>query len=197
MSILIINESFNEPKISKKEILRYLGCNNEVAKVNELLDLCLKEALPKLKYKVSYCELSVSVDGDICDFDVFSVRSNALSDRLKGCKKVILFAATVGIDLDRLIAKYVKISPSKAVIFQAIGAERIEALCNQFCYDLSEKNKLKLMPRFSPGYSDLSVTVQKDIFSILNCNKNLGLYLTDGLLMSPTKSVTAFVGIVD
>ena len=40
-------------------------------------------------------------------------------------------------------------------------------------------------------------TTQKDIFKILDCSKKIGLTLTDSLLMSPTKSVTAIVGIKD
>ncbi|MBO5857729.1 MAG: Vitamin B12 dependent methionine synthase activation subunit, partial [Clostridia bacterium] len=43
---------------------------------------------------------------------------------------------------------------------------------------------------------DLELTTQKDIFKILDCSKKIGLTLNDSLLMSPTKSVTAFVGII-
>ncbi len=50
-------------------------------------------------------------------------------------------------------------------------------------------------PRFSPGYGDLTLLAQKDIFAVLDCGKRIGLTLNDSLLMSPSKSVTAFVGI--
>ena len=114
---------------------------------------------------------------------------------LKNTKKVILFAATIGIGIDRLIAKYSKISPSKAVVLDAIGSERIEALCDEFCEDLKRKFG-NLKPRFSAGYGDLSVEKQNEIFSILKCDKNIGLTLNDSFMMSPSKSVTAFVGIL-
>ena len=39
---------------------------------------------------------------------------------------------------------------------------------------------------------DLSLSVQKEIFSLLECEKRVGLCLNDSLLMSPSKSVTAF-----
>ena len=90
--------------------------------------------------------------------------------------------------------KYSKISPVKALIFQAIGAERIEKLCDVFCKDIAKERKTK--PRFSPGFGDLPLTIQKDIFAALDCGKNIGLSLTDSMLMSPTKSVTAIVGII-
>ena len=41
----------------------------------------------------------------------------------------------VGADIDRLIAKHSRLSPSRALMLQAIGAERIEALCDAFCND--------------------------------------------------------------
>ena len=50
-------------------------------------------------------------------------------------------------------------------------------------------------PRFSAGYGDLPLGVQREIFAALDCPKHIGLTLNDSLLMSPTKSVTAIVGI--
>ena len=100
-------------------------------------------------------------------------------------------AATVGVGIDRLIAKYSRISPSKALMLQAIGAERIEALCNAFCNDLSACDN-SCIKRFSPGYGDLPLEVQRDIFSVLDCGKYIGVSLNGSLVMSPSKSVTAF-----
>ncbi|MBQ7879735.1 MAG: Vitamin B12 dependent methionine synthase activation subunit, partial [Clostridia bacterium] len=36
---------------------------------------------------------------------------------------------------------------------------------------------------------------QKEMFALLDCERKIGLTLTESLLMSPTKSVTAFVGL--
>ena len=106
----------------------------------------------------------------------------------------MLFAATVGLEIDRAIVKYGKLRPSLAVCIQAVAAERIEALCNAFCDSLVDMG-YELKPRFSPGYGDLSLSVQQQIFSALNCPKSIGLTLNESLLMSPTKSVTAIVGV--
>ena len=59
------------------------------------------------------------------------------------------------------------------------------------------KEEKHLRPRFSAGYGDLSLSVQKDIFSVLDCARKIGLTLNDSLIMSPSKSVTAVVGISD
>ena len=156
---------------------------------------CIDEIKTKLTYKVCYRQFRVKVCDDVCDFGTFIFRSKKLALTLKGCKSVIVFAATIGVEIDRLIAKYGRISPSRALMFQAIGAERIETLCDVFCADIAEEYNLSTKPRFSPGYGDLPLSSQKDIFSVLSPEKQIGLFLTDNMLMSPSKSVTAIVGL--
>ena len=114
----------------------------------------------------------------------------------------MLFAGTLGIGIDRFLAKYGRLSPARALWFQAIGAAGIEALCDAFCEELpqllaEDGQPARIRPRYSPGFGDFGLEYQPFIFSALDCQKNLGLTLTDSLLMSPTKSVTALVGICD
>lgn len=193
----VISKSFCEPKFNIKEILRYAGSKTPSEEILALIDECLNEIEGKLSYKVCYREFFVSINDNECDFGAFKTHSENLSNNLEGCKSVIIFAATIGIEIDRLINKYSRISPSKSLIFQAIGAERIETLCDTFCNDLNNNLNGLSKPRFSPGYGDLSLEIQKYIFSVLDCQKRIGLFLNKSLLMSPSKSVTAFVGICD
>lgn len=81
-----------------------------------------------------------------CDFGSFYVHSRQLAKNLDGCASVLLFGATVGVEIDRLIAKYGRISPARALMLQAIGAERIEALCDAFCREYAEENGVGLRP---------------------------------------------------
>ena len=199
---MVTTKTYTAPPISKKEILRYAGCINqskvELEQIESLLGECIEEILPRLSYKVCYEELPISITDEVCDFGCMQITSKDLAKNLYGCEKVFLFAATIGVEIDRLIAKYGHLSQVKAVLLQAIGAERIESLCDAFCNELQtqmDKEGLSLRPRFSPGYGDLSLDVQKDIFQILNCSKYIGLTLNESLLMSPSKSVTAFVGV--
>ncbi|MBR3395332.1 MAG: DUF1919 domain-containing protein, partial [Firmicutes bacterium] len=50
----------------------------------------------------------------------------------------MLFAGTLGIGIDRFLAKYGRLSPARALWFQAIGAAGIEALCDAFCEELPQ-----------------------------------------------------------
>lgn len=196
---MVVTKIYTEPPICKKEILRYAGCKGlEDGLLQSLLEECLEEVLPKLSYKVCYIELPITITEELCDFGCMRIQSKDLRKNLLGCEKVILFAATIGVEIDRLILKYGALSPTKAVMMQAIGAERIESLCDLFCEELQRSIQTKdevLRPRFSPGYGDVSLEIQNEIFQVLNCSKNIGLCLNNSLLMSPSKSVTAFVGI--
>lgn len=193
---MIFIKNYNEPPINQKEILRYIGSNQNKETI-KLVEECIDETRDIIKYKVCYCELNVSINNNICDFGSFEISSKNLSQNLKGCKRVIVFGATLGIEFDRIIAKYSKLSPAKALIFQGIGAERTEALCNVFCEDIAKEYGVSKRPRFSPGYGDLPLETQREVFSILDCERKIGIILNDSLLMSPTKSVTAFVGLED
>lgn len=195
MNSVILTKTYDAPPVCEKEIWRYAACKSADSETTALLDACLREALPVLTYRVCYGEFPVKINGNACDFGVFSVCSEHLARSLNECKAVILYAATVGVDLDRLIAKHGRLSPAKALLLQAIGAERIEALCDTFCTDIAAERGVGTRPRFSPGYGDLPLTVQRDIFSVLQPHKHIGLTLNDGMLMTPTKSVTAFMGL--
>ncbi len=190
----VITKSYSEPLISEKEILRYAGAKEAEESLLSLIRECIKDARSMLTYKVCFYEAPLSIFEDKCDFSYFSVNSKSLAKNLHGCDSVIIFAATVGIGIDRLIHKYSKISPAKALIFQSIGAERIEALCDIFYEDVKSFKK-SARNRFSAGYGDLPLKVQEEIFKLLSPQRNIGLTLGDSLLMSPTKSVTAFIGI--
>lgn len=196
MNSVILNKTYAPPLFCEKEILRYAGCKSADSETQKLLSDCINEAKDILTYKVCYRELPVSVSGDVCDFGAFRAQSQNLAKNLDGCRRIILFGATVGVGIDRLIAKYSRLSPARALMLQAIGAERIEALCDAFCEDIQNTLKVALKPRFSPGYGDLLLDTQKDIFALLDCSKQIGLTLNDSLLMSPSKSVTAFIGIL-
>lgn len=193
----VIAKNYKVPPFCEKEMLRYAGCKSSDDELLQLLRACIQEVRGKLTYKVCYRELPVTITEESCDFDCMRIQSKNLAKNLQDCRIAIIFAATLGVEIDRLIAKYGRISPTKALMFQAIGAERIEALCDAFCEDIAKEKNMALKPRFSPGYGDLPLEIQKDIFQILDCPKRIGLSLNDSLLMSPSKSVTAFVGIVE
>ncbi len=195
MTMNLTIKTLKPPPFDRTEILRYAGCREADETLSALLGECLEEAEKVLSYKLCYWELPLRIEDESCDFGILKLSSKKLSQNLSGSSACLLFAATVGIGLDRLIARYGRIAPTKALLMQAVGAERIEALCDTFCAEMAKEKGVGLRPRFSPGYGDLPLESQREIFALLECEKHLGLCLTDSLLMSPSKSVTAFLGI--
>ena len=190
---MVYVKEYGAPEVNKREIHRYAGEREASGELSRLIDECLCEILPRLSYKVAFCEACVSIEGDRVDLGFVEVSSAALAKNLSGCKSAVIFAATVGLVPDRFVARYSVSSPTRALVFDAIGAERIESLRDSFCKDIGDGKKLR--PRFSAGYGDLSIEVQRDIFRLLDCSKNIGLTLGESLLMTPSKSVTAIIGI--
>ena len=190
-------KSFDEPLYNKREILRYAqspGCTDKTLLdlMEECIDECKRSA--SFSYRVSYCILpieSLDTDSGRIDMEHINLTSRDLAGNLEGCREVVLFAATIGPGIDRLIRKYTKLDPAKALFMQAIGAERVESLCDTFCRTVEKK----LRPRFSPGFGDLTLSIQPEVLRITNAGKNLSITLDGGFLMSPSKSVTAFSGI--
>ncbi len=190
--------AYSAPEYNLKEILHYAGVREVSDEMFALVRECLSETEGKLIYKVCYREFPVSHGKTAIDLGFAETSSKDLAKALDGCESMILFAATVGHGLDRLIARYSHVSPSKALIFQAIGTERIESLCNTFCREIAEEKERDgkiCRPRFSPGYGDLPIELQEDIFRVLDCPRSIGLSLNASMLMSPSKSVTAMIGI--
>ena len=192
---MVFTSILDAPQINEREILRYAGCKSSDESINELMQSVISEVEGKLEYKVCYCRLALNVSADTCNFGSFEIRSADLAKNLSGCRSALIFGATLGVEIDRMISRYGYISPARAVMLQAAGAERIEALCSAFCKQYAENNGILLRPRFSAGYGDLSLEMQRDIFLLLVCSRHIGLTLTDSLLMSPSKSVTAIAGI--
>lgn len=190
MSNTVFKKTYQAPPISRSEILRYAGCTQGNDAIESLIDECLAELSDKLVFKVCYCVLPANTELPI---NFYATGSKMLEKYLSDCDKAVIFAATIGIEIDRLIAQNSIVSPAKALVFQAIGTERIEALCDAFCSDDSIHQSV-LKPRISAGYGDLPLTFQKEIFRVLSPEK-IGIALNDALLMSPSKSVTAIIGI--
>ena len=195
---MITVRSFPLPPVNRREVLRYAGAKEESAQLAFLLDETLAEVLPLVAGKVCWMTVPLSRQEDLLNLGFAWIHSDSLCRNLAGCTQAVVFAATVGLGIDRLSARYGRLSPAKALLIQAIGTERIEALCDVFCEYIrcqTVPSGLYPAPRFSPGYGDFPLQVQKDIFQFLDCPRKIGLTLNESLLMSPAKSVTAIVGL--
>ena len=183
-----------------KEAVRYLGYGNNTA--DERTCAMIQESFTELERAAdpkSICrifDMEQDADGTIKAANMKLV-SKSLSRNLKGCVRLVLFGATLGIGVDHLIRRSSVTDMSRAVILQACAAALLEEYCDKIQEEAGkelEKEKLYLRPRFSPGYGDFDIHYQEPIMRILDCAKTIGLSMTDGYMMTPTKSVTALIG---
>lgn len=180
-------------KIDRQRLRKRVKADND--ELSSVFYACLEECEKVLDTKAVYMAFDISIDENYVNFGSFRVKSEALCENLSGCSKAVLMGATIGVGIDRLILKYSQISPLKALFCQNIGAEFVEMLCDEVCKEIEKEYMLFKRPRFSPGYADLPLEIQKDIFKILGLEKKCGITLTDSFIMRPSKSVTAFMGL--
>ncbi|MBQ7412054.1 MAG: Vitamin B12 dependent methionine synthase activation subunit [Clostridia bacterium] len=180
--------------IQRKEVLRYLKASKTTPEADVLIDECLKDVYKIVSPRAVYIETNVELlNDDVVKFDFMEIKSHSLTVNLKRCKKAYIFAATLGIELDRMIERYSRFIQSKATVCHAVGSALIESFCNYV--DETLVGRAKATRRFSPGYGDLSLEIQPDILKALDAERKIGIILGDSLLMQPSKSVTAIIGI--
>ncbi|MBQ5973799.1 MAG: Vitamin B12 dependent methionine synthase activation subunit, partial [Oscillospiraceae bacterium] len=177
MNAAVCCKTYAAPPVDRDEILRYARAGRADERVRLLLEDCLEETCGRLSYRVCWREFPVAVRPDGCQLGTLSCPSADLARALDGCGRAVLFAATVGVELDRLIVRYGRLSPARALLLDALGSERIEALCDAFCAELAAAAGQPVRPRFSPGYGDLPLAFQRDVFAALECGKRIGLGL--------------------
>lgn len=189
--------TYSKLPVSTKRTLRFAGVADADDALTSLCESCIDEARDAIKGRVCYAVYALS-EGDVdtergeVRLPFATLRSHALARLIEPYGEAVVFAATVGVGIDRLIARYGVSSPSRAVLLDAFGYEQVERLCDEFCGEMSDGYETST--RFSPGYSDLSLEVQRDIFAALDCPRTIGLSLTESLLMTPGKSVSAIFG---
>ena len=121
------------------------------------------------------------IDEEKVAIGTLQISSKSLARNLNHCEKAVLFGATLGTGVDRLIAR----------------TSLTEEFCDEKQFEIGEeleKEGLYLRPRFSPGYGDFDIGFQKSFMQMLDCAKAIGLTMTESFMMTPTKSVTAVIG---
>lgn len=176
-------------KLNRAEAKRYLGGGGLKLddRMLSLFDSCEKEvinrAAPKFLYKIiDLPDESLMAGGDI-------------KNHLEGCGKAALICATLGADIDRMLRESQIADMSRAVVLDSLSSVAIEQVCQKVDKLLAEKYpEYSFTFRFSPGYGDYPIEMQKDFLRALDAPRKIGLSTNESYLLIPTKSVTAIAG---
>lgn len=189
--------------IPKKEVLRYLGHKNQEinGNIDRLIDETIKEAkeLVNPKKVVARYKITINDTGVSLDNTNLILTGEDIKNHLKYSKDIYIMAVTLGSAIEKKIAYYEKIDLTKAVILDSCATTAVEEFCDFIEEDIkkiAESEYKGITFRYSPGYGDLPIDIQKDFLDTLNATKTIGLTVSSHNLLMPRKSVTAIIGLI-
>ena len=181
---------------NRREILRYAGEPGAQGDASLPLEEILRAAASVRCRAVWRRYPIVREAGGILNLGFLRTESRAVNRFLRSCDETVLFALTAGVEMDRIIARESLRSPLRGLLAHAAGAERTETACDALTRDvLAALPGREAVGRFSPGYGDLPLAVQQNVLEALPAGRLLGITLNDAQIMSPSKSVTALIGL--
>lgn len=187
-------------KIDVKEALRYLGCPSDdkatAAAVEKCAEIIEKVITPYKTYRL----FDIKPDAAGVKFlnSEIYFKSAELARLMKNSSRCAVIAVTLGSKADKMISLYQKTNLETAVTFDACCSAAIESVCDEFSEYIKSKENIKfLTARYSPGYGDLDISCQKTVINLLDTQRKIGLSVNPSMLLTPVKSVTAFMGITD
>lgn len=179
----------------REETLRYLRYSDQVITVEQdaLIDSAIAEvveyASPRTVHRIFDLKKKdglLAIDAEI------DLHFSDLQKLLTGCESCLLIAGTLGAHLDQRMRYVSKIDMARYVIMDAAASALVEEICDVL------QESLPFSPltfRFSPGYGDVPITLQKQLLAVLDAGRRIGLTLTPTMLMMPQKSISGIVGI--
>lgn len=196
----VFTKAIEVESLDRGEILRYMRARGTTDSVIcDAVSRAEASVLRAAGCMACYTRLPVERAGeDIVMLGHMSVKSRDLSRRLSGCDGAYLFCVTAGVGVDRVIRQAQVVSPLLSLACDAAGSALVETACDMLCTGLSKEEEVygrEIVERFSAGYGDLPLEWQRDITEVLRTARHIGASLTEGLMMSPTKTVTAVLGV--
>ena len=117
---------------------------------------------------------------------------------LATCSHAVVLACTLGAKFETMLRAEQARDMARAVILDACGSAFVEQGCDALEQELARRMPERYRTdRFSPGYGDLPLSLQPQLCAAVDAGRRLGLQVTDSLLLCPSKSVTAIIGLSD
>ena len=166
--------------------------------INRIIKRC--EEISKPAYTYGYFDLFRNSDTLALAGSGITLPGKAIQKHLDGAKYCAILAVTLGMDMERALLLLEKKSMTDAVILDSAANAYIESVADCVENIITEESKNKGLCtnyRYSPGYGDFPIEMQKTLIPLLNCDRKIGLTVTENSIMIPRKSVTAVIGIFD
>ncbi len=202
-------QSYDIRSVDRAEVLRYLGYAGQElspeldARVDDVVTHCLDVARPRGTVRVFEVAGRGEKDGAPVvrlEGTALELRGRSISEHLDGAVAVGVLAVTAGAGVDAELRRLSFTDRVAQVVFDAAGSALVERAADAAeagVVTAAADRGLFCGSRFSPGYGDLPLATQPVLLAALDAQRALGMTLSAELLMSPTKSVTAVVGLFE
>ncbi len=190
--------------IDKKEALRYAGhkaeeispqLNEKFEKIYKLCQSYIKPNYALARVKICNDEKAVRIENT----DIV-LPGEDIKKHLDGCNECYILCATAGFGADGFIRSMQGLDTVSGLFADGCCTRAVESYCDaiekELRAELKKENKF-LTRRYSPGYGDFPFTIQPEILRLLNTEKTIGVTCNESCIMSPSKSVTAIMGIAN
>ena len=185
------------PSIDRREALRYLRIRGGSVPpdLEDALARCERELMSAARPRAVWRLFDREANGRLSGTG-FVPAGESIRRHLSGCGQVILMAATLGSEAESLLRRAQIRDMGDALILDALGSAAIEGVCDRLCEEIAQElSPRRLTARFSPGYGDLPLGQQRELFAVLDVTRRIGVSLSESGLMLPQKSVTALIGV--
>lgn len=181
--------------LTERRILVALGFKGQVTDEQEKM---LLEGLNEVKalsmFSAQYSFFALDKrDGVFVTRDGIDVSSESLQRifEKRRSTSVCVLVTTLGPKVDKKIAFYKEADPSRMVLLDACASAYIEEMTDEFQQKLNLRNATM---RFAPGYGDVPLCLQREIFEKVEGIEKTGIILDDNDIMHPFKSMTGIIG---
>ena len=188
--------------IDREEVLRYMGYRGQNIDhtTEKLLNDCIDEVarVSKESFLYEIFDIERTVKGLCLKGTTLTLGGEDIGKHLANSEKCALMAVTLGLEVDKRISFYSKTDIAKALVFDACATAAVESLCDAVQEKIETAAKsmgFETTTRFSPGYGDFSIGIQKELAKVLKTYEGIGLSVNESSIMIPRKSVTAFIGL--
>ena len=199
--------SFEIDSVSRSEVLRYLGYAGQEYStelddaLSREIDRALAISTPKGTGQIFEVErMDPAIPRVVLKDTALVLDGEDMQKHLAGAKEVGVFAVTLGMANERELRRLSLPDRLSHVLFDAASVALVERAADAAEAEMvrrAAEEGLFCNWRFSPGYGDLPLETQPTLLAALNAQRLLGIALSPSLLMTPTKSVTALVGLFD
>ncbi len=122
----------------------------------------------------------------------------SIAQHLEDACEAALMAVTLGLQSENVLAREAAINSVDGLLVDACASALVEDAANVLSARVAEHAQdrgFKTGYRFGPGYGDFPLSIQRDFLDAIGADKALGMSVTQGDLLVPSKSITAVVGL--